>query len=290
MRKTTLIIGLALILGLGQAAVLRAHPQAQKTAGDEALFREAKLLVFDKDWRAALDKIEELGEKHPSSPLVGQALFYKGECLNGLGGREREALRTYQDYLKSAEARANLVEEAEGRIIDLAFELYEGGDAPALREVESRLGHKNTVVRYYAAYKLSLAKDKRAAAKAAPVLVRIVETENDPELLDRARIALLRVSPESLKDVEDRTPVRVGSPRMLRIRIREGGRKEPVFSLNIPFALADLALSALGEDDKAALRKKGYDISKIVRDLTRTKGSILKIEGDDGSVIEIWID
>ncbi len=146
------------------------------------------------------------------------------------------------------------------------------------------------VVRYYAAYKLSFGKDKKIAAKAAPVLVRIVETENDPELLDRARIALLRVSPESLKQVEDRAPVRTGSPRMLRIRIREAGRKEPVFSLNIPFALADLALGALGEDDKAALRKKGYDINRIIGDLTRSKESILRIAGEDGSVIEIWID
>lgn len=283
MRKTIAFIGLAVILSLGPG--LRAQ-----TAGDEALFREAKLLVFDKDWRAALDKIEELGAKHPSSPFVGQALFYRGECLNGLGGREREALRAFQEYLKSPEARANLVEEAEGRIIDLAFELYEAGDAAALREVESRLGHKNMVVRYYAAYKLSFGKDKRIAAKAAPVLVRIVETENDPELLDRARIALLRVSPESLKQVEDRAPVRTGSPRMLRIRIRDAGRKEPVFSLNIPFALADLALGALGEDDKAALRREGYDINKIIRDLTRSKDKILEIKGDGGSVIEIWID
>jgi hypothetical protein len=248
MKKTIAFIGLVIALSLGPGL------QAQ-TAGDEALFREAKLLVFDKEWRGALDKIEELGAKHPSSPLVGQALFYKGECLNGLGGREREALRAFQDYLKSPEARANLVEEAEGRIIDLAFGLYEDGDASALREVENRLGHKNMVVRYYAAYKLSLARDKKTAAKAAPVLVRIVETEKDPELLDRARIALLRVSPESLKDVEDRTPVRIGSPRMLRIRIREGGRKEPVFSLNIPFALADLALSA-SQGRQAALRRR----------------------------------
>lgn len=283
MRKTTAIIGLAVVLAMSLG--LRAQ-----TAGDEALFREVKLLVFDKDWRSALDKIEELGDKYPSSPFVGQALFYKGECLNGLGGRERVALRAFQDYLKSPEARANLVEEAEGRIVDLAFDLYESGDASALREVESRLEHKNMVVRYYAAYKLSLAKDKKTAAKAVPVLVRIVETENDQELLDRARIALLRVSPESLKQVEDRTPVRTGSPRMLRIRIREAGRKEPVFSLNIPFALADLALGALGEDDKAALRKKGYDINKIINDLTKSKESILRIAGEDGSVIEIWID
>jgi hypothetical protein len=99
----------------------------------------------------------------------------------------------------------------------------------------------------------------------------------------------MRVSPESLKSVEDRKP-RSGSPRMLRIRIRKAGQKEPAFSLNIPFALADLALSAMDEDDKAAIRKKGYDINKIMNELAKSKESILRIAGDDGSIIEIWID
>jgi len=286
MRKTVLTVCFILVLGLGPAAAGRAAAQA---AADESLFREVKLLVFDKDWRDALKKIDELRESHPASPLAAQALFYRGECLNGLGGREREALRAFKDYIKSGEARPNLIEEAEGRIIDLAFGLYEDGDAAALREVESRLEHKNEVVRYYAAYKLSLAKDRRAAAKAAPVLVRIIETEKDPELLDRARIALLRVSPESLKSVEDGR-IRTGSARMLRIRIRHGGKKEPSFSLNIPLALADLALSAMAEDDKAAMRKKGYDLNKIMSELSRSKESILRIAGDHGSIIEIWID
>jgi hypothetical protein len=282
MKKTIAFIGLTIVLFLGWGF------SAQRTA-DETLFREAKLLVFDKDWKAALDKIDELREKFPSGPWAGQALFYKGECLNGLGGREREALRAYKDYLQLAGAQANLIEEAEGRIIDIAFSLYEGGDAGALRDIETRLGAANDVVRYYAAYKLSFVSDKKTAAKAVPVLMKIVETEKDPELLDRARIALLRVSPESLKSVEDRKP-RSGSPRMLRICIREAGKKEPVFSLNIPFALADLALSAMDEGDKAALRKKGYDLNRIMNELAKSKERILRIAGDDGSVIEIWID
>ena len=286
MRKATLTICLALVLGLmPAAAALRADVQA----ADESLFREAKLLVFDKEWRAALGKIDELREKFPSSPWAGEALFYKGECLNGLGGRDREALRAYKDYIQLVGARMNLIEEAEGRIIDIAFDLYEGGDAGALRDIETRLGAANDVIRYYAAYKLSFVSDKRIAAKAAPVLKKIVETETDPELLDRARIALMRVSPESLKSVEDRKP-RSGSPRLLRISIRKAGQREPVFSLNIPFALADLALSAMDEDDKAAIRKKGYDINKIMSELVKSKGGILKIVGDDGSIIEIWID
>ncbi len=295
MRKTTLTCCLVLVLGLGavparisaRTAGIQAGIQA---ATDESLFREAKLLLFDKSWKAALDKIDELIDKFPSSPLSGQALFYKGECLSGIGGREREALRAYKGYIGLDDAKPSLVEESEGSIVDLAFDLYKEGNESALREIESRLDHENKVVRYYAAYKLSFVSDKKEAVKAAPILSRIVETEKDPELLDRARIALLRVSPESLKSAEDRKPQVGVTARMLRIRIRKAGQREPAFSLNIPFALADLALSAMDEDDKAAIRKKGYDITKIITELSKSKESILRIAGDDGSIIEIWID
>jgi len=286
MRKIALTVCLTLALGLGAAAV-PAHSQA---ATDDSLFREAKLLVFDKSFKEALVKIDELVDRFPSSPLASQALFYKGECLSALGGRERDALRAYKGYIKLDDAKPSLVEESEGSIVDLAFDLYEEGDDSALREIESRLDNPNKVVRYYAAYKLSFVSDKKAAAKAAPVLSRIVESEKDPELLDRARIALLRVSPESLKSAEERKPRTVTTARLLRIRVRKAGMKEPAFSLNIPFALADLALSAMDEDDKAAIRKKGYDINKIMNELAKSKESILRIAGDDGTIIEIWID
>jgi len=282
MKTLTAIIGFLVVLSLASGL------QAQTTP-DETLFREAKLLVYDKNWNAALDKLGELREKYPESPYAGQALFYKGECLSGLDGRERDALRAYKDYIQLADAKPSLVEESEGSIVELAFALYEKGDASALRDIEGRLGHENKVVRYYAAYKLSFVSDKKVAARAAPVLMKIVESEKDPELLDRARIALLRVSPESLKTVEDRTP-RSESPRMIKIRIWEKGRKEPALSLNIPWALADLALSAIDEEDRADLRKKGYDLNKILSDLAKSKQSFLKITGDDGSVIEIWIE
>lgn len=289
MRKTILIVTIALVLGAAPPAAIGAAPQAQRTA-DEALYREIKLLVFDKDWRAALDKIEELRGTHPSSPWAGPALFYKGECLNGLGGRPKEALRAYKDYIQTVGAPMNLIEEAEGRIIDIAFDLYEDGDAGALREIESRLGVPKDVISYYAAYKLSFVSDKKIAAKAVPVLKKIVETERDPELLDRARIALLRISPESLRSAEESLSRPKTTVRTLHIRIRGEGQREPAFSLNIPFALADLALSALDDDDKAALRKKGYDVARIIDQLSKSKEKILRISGDDGSLIEIWID
>jgi hypothetical protein len=288
MNKATLTVCLAFVLALGTPSASRAGTQ---TTTDESLFREVKLLVFDKDWDGALGKIGELIGMFPDSPLAGQAIFYKGECLSALRGREREALRAYQAYIRLEDAKPSLVEESEGSIVDLAFDLYEGGDASAVREIESRLDHRNKVVRYYAAYKLSLVSDKKEAAKAVPVLTRIVETEKDPELLDRARIALLRISPESLKSAEERqTPPRATTARTLHIRIKAAGQREPVFSLNIPYALADLALNALDEDDKAALRQKGYDVNRIINEMVNSKESILRIVGEDGTVFEIWID
>jgi outer membrane protein assembly factor BamD (BamD/ComL family) len=283
MRKIIAIISFALALGLGFTA-----PAFSQAAPDEKLFQEAKLLVFDKDWDAALQKLDELRNKYPFSPWAGQALFYKGECLSSLGGREGDALQAYKDYIQLAGAKPSLVEDSEGSIVDLAFALYQKGDRAALKEIEGRLGHANKTVRYYAAYKLSLVKDKAAAAKAVPVLEQIIRTEKDPELTDRARIALLRVSPESLKSVESRRPS-ADEPHMFHLRITQKGSKEKV-ELNLPWALADLVLSAMDEEDKASLRAKGYDVNKIMKDVARSKGTILRIEGEDGSVFEIWID
>ena len=138
MKKTTWTLCFALALGLAQAAVLPVSAQ-DRPGTDESLYREAKLLVFDKSWKAALDKLDQLTDKFPESPLAGQALFYKGECLSGLGGRERDALRAYKSYIRLDDAKPSLVEESEGSIVDLAFDLYEDGDAAAIRDVESRL-------------------------------------------------------------------------------------------------------------------------------------------------------
>jgi hypothetical protein len=286
MRKIIPAICLVLALGLGSAASGRAFPQAPT---DEKLFQEAKLLIFDKKWDAALDKLQEIVDSGAKGPYYSQAVFYKGECLSSIKGREKDALLAYKEYIQLRDANPSLIEKSEGSIIDLAGVLYDKGDRTALKELESRLGHPNRAIKYYAAYKLSLVPDKAVASKAVPVLEQIIRTEKDLELTDRARIALLRVSPESLKSVEDRK-TSFGSPRMLRIRIWKKGLKNPEVSLNIPWALADLALSAMNEEDKLSLRKKGYDLNKIMNELAKSKESILRIEGEDGSIIEIWIE
>jgi outer membrane protein assembly factor BamD (BamD/ComL family) len=283
MRKTIFFI--VFLVGL-----LAAHSGAQ-TQAEEKLLQEAKILLFDEQWAEAQVKLDELLREYPTSRLTPQAIFYRAKCLGKQQDRQQSALKAYEDYLFTPEKNESLVEEAETSIIDLAYDLYsQEGDRDYLDKIEERLFSPSSKVRYYAALKLSLVRDKRIAARAIPVLKQIIERERDADFKDRARIALLRISPDSLKEVEDREEPR--RAKMLKIWVSVRGMDEPAFKLSIPWALADLALSAIPEKDKAALRQEGYDLDKIVNDLIRMKGKIIEIESKEtpARMIKIWIE
>jgi len=262
-----------------------------QTQAEETLLKEAKILLFDEKWGEAQVKLEELLAEHPRSRLVPQAIFYRAKCLGKQDGKQEKALKAYEDYLFTPEKNESLVQEAETSIIDLSYDLYSAdGGRDYLDKIEERLSSPSLKVRYYAALKLSGVKDKRITARAIPVLKQIIVQERDLDLKDRARIALLRISPDSLKEVEDN-----GEPRrakMLKIRVSVRGMDEPAFKLSIPWALADLALSAIPEKDKASLRQQGYDLDKIVDQLLRSKGNIIEIRSleSPARVIKIWIE
>lgn len=282
MRRTAFLIGMILIVLLGSEANSQSRPE-------EKLFQEAKILLFDEKWEEAQKKLEMLLAEYPRSPLACQVIFYRAKCLGKQKGKQREALAAFEEYLGCQDKNASLLEEAETSIIDLAYDLSGRGEEKQYRDkIETRLQSSNRVIRYYAAFKLSLIKDKHVASKAIPVLREIIGGEKDPDLQDRAKIALLRISPDALKEVErgeeERRRVRV-----LKIRVYEEGQKEPELSINIPWALADLALSAIPEKDRSALRAEGYDLDKIIDQLTRTQGSIIEIR-DKKTTIKIWIE
>jgi hypothetical protein len=271
---------------------LLAAPAAAQTKAEEKLFQEAKILLFDEKWEEVQAKLEELLVEYPRSPLVPQAIFYRAKSLGKQRGQQEKALRAYEDYLYTPEKNVSMVEEAETSIIDLAYDLYVGREGRGyLDKIEDRLQSPDTNVRYYAALKLSQVKDKKTASRAVPVLRQIVEKESDPDIKDRAKIALLRISPDSLRGVEDRHESR-RSAKTLKIRIEIRGQKEPELSINIPWALADLALSAIPEKDKAALRMEGYDLDKIVDQLTGMRDNVIEIRDSENKdrVIRIWIE
>jgi hypothetical protein len=111
--------------------------------------------------------------------------------------------------------------------------------------------------------------------------------EKDQELVDRAKIALLRISPESFKDLQSRSGS--GDHRLIKIRIFEKGKKTASVSVNFPLALADLALQAMPEEDKNRIRQKGYDLDRLLDDLAKSREKRVRIE-DEGNLIEIWIE
>lgn len=279
MRKVIINIGILLLASL----LLQTYAQAQP---DEKLFQEAKILIFDKEWKDAQEKLEELLEKYPDSAWYSQAVFYRAKCLEERKGKELEALKAYRDYIKRKNRSKSLTEDSELSIIGLAYELYKEGKKSYLSEIEKRLSSSNRVVRYFAAIRLSQVEEKKVASRAVPVLMEIIEKEKDDELRDRAKIALLRVDPGVLKDLEEERPVR--GARLLKIRVWKDG--ELTLKINIPWALADLALRSIEEEEKAALKKEGYDLDTITQTLIEA-GEIIYIEDkEEGTIIKIWIE
>lgn len=279
MRKVIINIGILLLASL----LLQAYAQAQP---DEKLFQEAKILIFDKEWKDAQEKLEDLLEKYPGSAWYSQAVFYRAKCLEERKGKELEALKAYRDYIKRKNRSKSLTEDSELSIIGLAYELYKEGKRSYLSEIEKRLSSSNRVVRYFAAIKLSQVKEKKVASRAVPVLKEIIKKEKDDELRDRAKIALLRVDPGVLKDLEEERSVR--GARLLKIRVWKDG--ELTVKINIPWALADLALGSIKDEEKASLKKEGYDLDTIMKTLAEA-GEIIYIENkEEGTIIKIWIE
>jgi hypothetical protein len=279
MRKIIINIGILLLASL----LLQAYAQAQP---DERLFQQAKVLIFDKEWKEAQEKLEELLEKYPDSAWYPQAVFYRAKCLKEQKGKKLEALKAFRDYIKRKDRSKSLAEDSELSIIDLAYELYKDGKRSSLAEIEKRLSSSNKVVRYFAAIKLSQVEEKKVASRAVPVLKEIIRKEKDDDLRDRAKIALLRVDPSVLKDLEEERPVR--KARLLKIRVWKDG--ELTLRINIPWALADLALGSIEEEEKAALKKEGYDLDTITKTIIEA-GEIIYIENkEEGTIIKIWID
>ena len=83
---------------------------------------------------------------------------------------------------------------------------------------------------------------------------------------------------------------RNGRARILNLRILKRGQRKPALSLSIPWALADLAFSAISQEDKAALRREGYDLDRIIQQLLDMEGEILEIHDEkEGVTFQMWI-
>ncbi len=259
---------------------------------EEKELSEAKLLMFERKWKEAELKLEKILKNYPESARNTDVLFYLGQCLQEQGKREEEAINVLEKYLNQKRKR-KFSEEAEIAIIDLSYELYKKGNEKYLENIKSRLNSHEKVIRYYSAFKLSYLKNDQKFFS-VPVLKEIVKNEKDPELKERAKIALLRIDPTLVSNYLEEGK----KTKMLRIALinRASGKQE--ISIKIPVELVNLALQAISKSEirTSAIFKidgkkmRAGDINEIIQKfLNMEKAEILEID-DEESIIKIWIE
>jgi hypothetical protein len=263
----------------------------------ESDLNEAKALFFDRKYEESRIKWTEIAAvKGPSSEA---AAYWIARCSESLGESER-AFREYGAFLDLPPTDTRLAEEAEISRIGLATKLTRAGKTGFLTAVIRSLGDDRKPVRYFGALQVGSLPNLTDARKATTVLKEIVTTSKDPDIVERAKLQLLRLEPRTLSDVPSPKPSPTtgrsakgeepeGGARLLRIRISKGGKQ--TVAVTVPFSLAEFVFGSLPDSTKKGLQLKGYDAEGFWKRLrTLNIREIVSIVGEDGETIEIWVE
>jgi hypothetical protein len=255
---------------------------------DPEKLKAAKALFFDGRYAEAR-KAWEAVRAGATGADAEAAQYWIARSSEGLHENDR-ALQEYGAYLALKPKDRALAEEARTSRVTLALRLHKAGQKDrAVALLRDALFDSSKTVRYYAA--LQMASLGPEAGKAAiPVLRKILAEEADPDLVDRAKLALLRVDPSALPREE--RPARSGPrARWMRVKISKPGEARPRVQINLPLGLAEMLFKALPEDALDELRREGYNPENFwerLRGLGPTE--IIEIIGDDGERIQIWTE
>jgi len=278
MRRVLAVLALALAL----------QPAAAFAQGDSERLRNAKALFFDQKYDKAREEwlaVRAAGR----GPEAQAALYWIARCSESLGERER-ALAEYGEYLDNHPADPTLAQEAKTGRIGLAVKLAQTGHPGHLSIAREGLSDPDKVVRYFAALRLASLGPEQGRP-AVPVLKEIVAREADQDLVERAKLALVRLDRNALVEPKAPPPGNARHAGWIRVRVYEKGSSRPSLALNVPIALAELVFKSLPEDAKDELRRKGYDSANFWERIKKTGPTdILTVEGDDGGRVQVWIE
>lgn len=275
------------------------------TMAAQADLTEAKALFFDRKYEQSRAKWAEIAAASKGASSEA-ATYWVARCTESLGDSER-AFREYGVFLDLPPGDARLAEDAEISRVGLATKLTRAGKNGFLTAALRSLGDHRPSVRYFGALQVGALPNATDARKAVPVLREILTASKDSDLVERAKLQLLRLEPASLGDSSatsarprttpaprgaragstDREPE--GIARLLRIRITKNGKQ--TVSVTVPFSLAEFVFGSLPEATKRGLQLKGYDAEgfwKRLRSLNIKE--IVSIVSDDGETIEVWVE
>lgn len=274
LHKTTVIIIIFLLL-----ATVMSLAQSEKD-----LYNKAKLAIFDKKWDQALQQIDQLLKDYPGSKYKELSLYYRAKSLFELN-RIVEAITDMEEFV-SQTANGTLREDGIVDILKYNVSLYKDNkNRTYINRILDYLKHENDFIRYYLAFELSYLKDKSLARKAVPVLKEVLDREEDTELKDRAKLALMRIDPKLLQGVSKEPDFKNA---LFKITIYNKTEKKFDMEISIPFALAKLALGNLPGELKSQLNKDGVKVDRILHDVLE-QGEIFEFQTEE-SVVKIWID
>jgi hypothetical protein len=279
-------LALAALLALSMAPAVRAQVNPEKLRQAKELFFDRKYAEARQAWQAIL--------AGASGAEAASAAYQVARCSESLGEQER-ALSEYTAFLARKPADRTLAEEARTSRVGLAARLYKAGQRQHLPLLQQALADSSKTVQYYAAFQLA-GLGGEVGQPAVPVLRRIVASEKDADLVDRARLYLLRLDPEALNEAppaHGSSAKRSGTTqaRWFRLRIYKQDSTEPSVSVNVPMALADLVFDSLPDVARAELRKEGVDAEKFWTRLKKLGPTeIVEIKGEDGERIKIWLE
>ena len=265
-------------------------PTTAWAQADAEALRQAKALFFDRQYSEARAAWQGVLDASGSTDAPA-ALYWVARCSESLGESER-ALAEYGRYLAARPLDRALAEEAKTSRIALAVKLAKAGNPAHLKGARQALTDPDRTVRYFAALQLASLGPEQGKP-AVPVLQEILAKEKDEDLVERAKLALLRIDRSALPAP---APAPQPKPRgreaaWVRIRIYEKGESKPNVAINLPVALADLVFKALPDEAIADLRKEGYDARSFWEALKKTgPAEILTIEGKDGERIQVWLE
>ncbi|HUG52476.1 MAG TPA: hypothetical protein VMR21_02700 [Vicinamibacteria bacterium] len=274
----------ALLVAVGMAG--GGTPPASAQADPERV-RTAKTLFFDRKYaeaRRAWQAVRAAG-----GPEAEAAAYWVARSSESLGENER-AFEEYGAFLALPPKDRALREEARTSRVGLAARLYRTGAREHASILRAALSDSSKTVRYYAALQMS-GLDREMGRLAAPVLRRILAEEKDADLVDRAKLGLLRWDAAALSGGASAERSRGGEAHWVRLRITEKGSEKAKVAITLPLGLAEMIFKSLPDDVKVELRKGGYEAETFWDRLRRLGPSeIISIEGDDGGRIQIWTE
>jgi hypothetical protein len=286
---------LRILLVLGAAALTPPLLTASGPAKDQEMLNQAKILMWEQKWDAARETFQRLIRDFPQSTLLAQAYYQSAYCSR-LQRKPEEALLAYELFLQKYPKEPTLATEAGKAIVDLAVPLVEQGKAAYRSRLVTALGSPNKEVRYFAAIRSSSLKDQGLNTLCIPVLKEIRANEKQPEVVNPASIALLRIDPAALAKPDPPRPSKGTSKqgdavvKMFYIQIFDQGEgKKPTVEMNFPVTLAQLAITALDEATKAEMRKNGFDVENVWESIKRLSPTNILTVRAGSRVVKIWI-